>query len=79
MLQLNSKNYNHVDVYLVGEDSPLQINTQNGIRLMGYLTGVNKSTHIKITDTSGNEQIVRILDIKRVVPSVKVTGVEKYV
>lgn len=39
-----------------------------GEKLMQYLTSDNSSSHVMITDTKGNKQVVNKFDIKKIQP-----------
>ena len=80
MQQLNSKNFDFVEVFVRGSDLPYHLNAQKGTALMAYLTDGNEpAKHVKLSDVTGEVVVVRTTDIQKVIPIIKTDGVEKYV
>lgn len=69
MLQLNSKNFESVEVYIRGEDKTVTMPAQKGQSLMDYLTKDSAGSHVMITDTEGNVITVSKHEIKKIVPT----------
>lgn len=67
-MQLNSKNYKNVGVYLRGEDYPITMKPDQGAKLMHYLTTSDAATHIQLTDIDGYAVVVNKHEIKKIVP-----------
>lgn len=69
MLQLNSKNFESVEVYIRGEDKTITMPAQKGSALMEYLTKDSAGSHVMLTDTDGNIITVSKHEIKKIVPT----------
>ena len=79
MLQLNSKNYEAVNLTIRGYDEPIVMPVSKGKALMDYLTSGTAGNHVEITTEDGTPVVVKVLDIQKVEPIVKLTEVSKYV
>lgn len=67
MLQLDSKEYeNHITVTL--RDESIKMPFSNGIKLMGYLTSDNTSSHVMLTTIDNEQIVVNKNDIRKVSP-----------
>lgn len=66
MKQLGSSEYKQVKVIL--RDDNIIMPAETGTKLMEYLTSNNTSSHVMITDVTGNQIVVNKSDIRRVTP-----------
>lgn len=78
MLQLDSKNYDYVDVEMRGDDGPTRMPVSTGLKLMEFLTA-STANHVQITNMDGDVIVVRTTDITRVTPIKKSGELKKYV
>lgn len=81
MLQLNSKNYEAVFVYIRDYDEPLELAVDKGTALMKYLSGPKSDVglFVSLTDVSGTVSVIRTSEILRVLPVQKAKEIEDYV
>lgn len=69
MLQLNSKNFESVEVHIRGDATTITMPAQKGSALMDYLTKDSAGSHVMLTDTDGNIITVSKHEIKKIVPT----------
>lgn len=70
MLQLASKNYKSVEVYIRG-DEVITMSPDKGLALMDYLTKGNSGSHVMLTDLDGSVIVISRHEIKSIVPLAK--------